>query len=57
LGITIRETKPTGCEVYLHGLSLLLPKAVVQSIAGPLSLHGVQLLALNLTSTCLTDKE
>src|SRR5258705_10836202 len=43
LGNVIRETKPTGCEVYQHGLSLLLPKAVVLT-AGPLSPHGVQLL-------------
>ena len=32
LGFTIRETKPTGCKVHLHGLSLLLPKAVVYQL-------------------------
>jgi len=32
LGTTIRETKPTGCEVHLHGLSLLLLKAVIYQL-------------------------
>ncbi len=44
LGCFFRETKPTGCEVHLHGLCLLLPKAVLIT-AGPLSPCGVQLLA------------
>src|SRR5882762_7427733 len=53
-----RSDRPSlqGCEVYQHGLGLLLPKAVVLR---PLDLSHpavFQLLALNLTSTCLTEK-